>query len=66
VAVEGAEEASPALGRGIESLAAGVEEVGMEVEEAVDGVIIDTMPGAYFFAFSEKPSNSERGRARKS
>jgi hypothetical protein len=38
---------------GIEALAAGVEEVGVEVEEAADGVIIDTMPGAYFFAFSK-------------
>jgi hypothetical protein len=53
VAVEGAEESAPALGGGIEALAAGVEEVGMEVEEAADGVIIDTMPGAYFLAFSK-------------
>jgi hypothetical protein len=60
VAEEGAEEAAPALGGGIKALAAGVEEVGVEVEEAVDGVIIDTMHGAYFFAFSKKPSNSER------
>jgi hypothetical protein len=57
------EASAPALGGGIEALAAGVEEVGMEVEEAADGVIINTMPGAYFFAFSKKPSNSERGRA---
>jgi hypothetical protein len=46
VAVEGAEEAAPALGGGIDALAAGVEEDGVEVEEAADGVIIDTMPGA--------------------
>jgi hypothetical protein len=64
VAVEGAEEAAPALGGGIGALAAGAEEVGAEVEEAADGVIIDTMPGAYFFAFWKKPSSSERGRAR--
>jgi hypothetical protein len=53
VAVEGAEESAPALGGGIEALAARVEEVGVEVEEAADGVIIDTMLGAYFFAFSK-------------
>jgi hypothetical protein len=57
------EEVAPALGGGIEALAAGVEEVGVEVEKAADGVIIDMMPGAYFFAFSKKPSSSERGRA---
>jgi hypothetical protein len=62
--VEGAEEAAPLLGGGIEALAAGVEEVGMEVKEATDGVIIDMMPGTYFFAFSKKPSSFERGRAR--
>jgi hypothetical protein len=61
--IEGAEEAAPALDGGIEALAAGVEEDGVEVEEATDGVIIDTMPGTYFFAFSKKPSSSERGRA---
>jgi hypothetical protein len=52
------------LGGGIDTLAAGVEEVGVEVEEAADGVIIDMMPGAYFFAFSKKPNSSKRGRAR--
>jgi hypothetical protein len=62
--VEGAEERAPALGRGIEALVVGVDEVGMEVEEAAEGVIIDTMPGAYFFAFSKKPRSSERGLAR--
>jgi hypothetical protein len=36
----------------------------VEVEEAADGVIIEMMPGAYFFAFSKKPSSSKRGRAR--
>jgi hypothetical protein len=63
VAVEGAEESAPVLGEGIKALAAGVEEVGVEVEQAANRVIIDTMPGAYFFAFSKKPSSSERGRA---
>jgi hypothetical protein len=51
VVVEGAEEAAPVLGGGIEALAEGVEEVSVEVKEAADGVIIETMPGAYFFAF---------------
>jgi hypothetical protein len=64
VVVEGAEESASALGRGIEALAAGVKEIGVEVEEAVEGVIIDTMPSAYFFAFSKKPSSSKRGHAR--
>jgi hypothetical protein len=53
VAAEGVEESAPAFGGGIEALAVGVEEVGVEVEEAADGVIIETMPGAYFFAFSK-------------
>jgi hypothetical protein len=64
VVVEGAEEAAPVLGGGIDALAAGFEEVGVEVEEAAEGVIIEMMPSAYFFAFSKKPSSSERGRAR--
>jgi hypothetical protein len=54
VAAEGAEEAAPALSGGIDALAAGVEEDIVEVEETVDGVTIDTMPIAYFFAFSKK------------
>jgi hypothetical protein len=53
VAVEGAKESAPALGGAIGVLAAGVKEVGVEVKEAADRVIIDTMPGAYFFAFSK-------------
>jgi hypothetical protein len=61
VAVEGVEESAPALGGGIGALAAGVKEIGVEVEEAAEGVIIDTMSGAYFFAFSKKPSSSKRG-----
>jgi hypothetical protein len=60
----GAKEVAPALGGGIDPLVAGVEGAGIEVEEATEGVIIDTMPGMYFFAFSKKPSNSERGRPR--
>jgi hypothetical protein len=64
VAVEGAKKSAPALGGGIGALAAGVEELGVGVKESAKGVIIDTMPGTYFFAFSKKPSNSERGRAR--
>jgi hypothetical protein len=58
----GAEEVAPALGGGINPLVARVEETGVaEVEEAAEGEIIDAMPGAYFFAFSKKPHNSERG-----
>jgi hypothetical protein len=49
----------------MDPLVAGVEETGIaEVEEADEGEIIDTMPGAYFFAFSEKTRSSERGRPR--
>jgi hypothetical protein len=60
----GAEEVAPALGGGIDALVAGVEEASVEVEEVAEGVIIDTVPGAYFFALSKKPSSSERGRPR--
>jgi hypothetical protein len=66
MAVEGVEEAALALGGGIEALAAGVEEVGVEVEEAADGVIIDMMPGAYFFAISKKPSAPKEVKHEKS
>jgi hypothetical protein len=53
------------LGGGIDPLVAGVEETGVaEVEEATKGEIIDTMPGAYFFAFSKKTRGSKRGRPR--
>jgi hypothetical protein len=58
VAVEGAEESAAA------ALVGGVEETGAEVEEAAEGVIRDTMPGAYSFAFLKNPSISERGRTR--
>jgi hypothetical protein len=65
VAEVGAEEVAPALGRGIDPLVTGVEETRVvEVEEAAEGVIIDTMHGAYFFTFSMKPRSSERGRPR--
>jgi hypothetical protein len=60
----GVEEVAPALGGGIDALVAGVEEAGVEVEEVTEGVIIDTVPGAYFFAFSKKPSSSKRGQPR--
>jgi hypothetical protein len=59
VAEVGAEEVAPALGGGIDALVTGVEEAGVEVKEAAEGVIIDTIPGAYFFAFSKKNSRSE-------
>jgi hypothetical protein len=58
------EEVAPALGGGIDALVVGVKEAGVEVDEAAEGVIIDTMPGTYFFAFSKKPSSSERGQPR--
>jgi hypothetical protein len=62
VAEVGAEEVAQALGGGTDPLVTGVEEIGVaEVEEAAEGEIIDTMPGAYFFAFSKKPRSSERG-----
>jgi hypothetical protein len=49
----------------MDPLVAGVEETGVaEVKEASKGEIIDTMPGAYFFAFSKKTRSSERGRPR--
>jgi hypothetical protein len=47
----GTEEAMPVPGGGIDALVAGVEEAGVEVEEAAEGVIIDMMPGTYSFAF---------------
>jgi hypothetical protein len=60
----GAEEVTPALGGGIDTLVAGVKEASVEVEEAAEGEMIDTMPGAYLFAFSKKPSSSERDQPR--
>jgi hypothetical protein len=59
----GAEEVALALGGGIDPLVIGVEETGVaEVEEAAEGEIIETMPGANFFAFSKNPRSSERGQ----
>jgi hypothetical protein len=56
---------APVLGGGIDALVVGVEETGVEeVIEAAEGETIDTMPGAYFFAFSKKLCSSERGRPR--
>jgi hypothetical protein len=43
----GVAEAAPALGGGTDPLVAGVEEIGVvEVAEAIEGEISDTMPGA--------------------
>jgi hypothetical protein len=47
----GTKEVAPAFGGGIDALVAGVEEAGVEAKEATEGVIIDTMPGAYLFAW---------------
>jgi hypothetical protein len=41
-----------------------VEDLGVEVEEAADREIRDTILGACNFAFWKNPSISERGRAR--
>jgi hypothetical protein len=60
---EGVAEVAPALGGGADPLVAGVKEtVVAEVTEAAEGEIIDTMPGAYLFAFLKKAFSSERGR----
>jgi hypothetical protein len=59
------EEVALVLGGGIDALVIGVEETSVEeVVEAAKGETIDTMPGAYFFAFSKKLRSSERGRPR--
>jgi hypothetical protein len=58
VAEEGAEGSAAA-----ESRAGGVKEPVAEVDEVAEGVISDTMLGAYFFAYLKNPSISERGRA---
>jgi hypothetical protein len=55
------EKVAPVLGGGFDALVVGVEETGAEeVVEATKGEIIDTMPGAYSFAFSKKLRSSER------
>jgi hypothetical protein len=41
----------------------GIKELGMEVEVVAEGVMSDTLLGAYFFAYLKNPSISERGRA---
>jgi hypothetical protein len=65
VAIVGVEEVAPVLGGGFNALIVGVEETSAEeVVEAAEGETIDTMPGAYFFTFSNKPRSSERGRPR--
>jgi hypothetical protein len=59
------EEVAPVLGGGIDTLVVEVQETGIEeVVKAAKGETIDTMPGAYFFAFSKKLCSSERGRPR--
>jgi hypothetical protein len=58
------EEVAPVLGGGIDALVIGVKETGVEeVIKVAEGETIDTMPGAYFFAFSKKLHSSERGRS---
>jgi hypothetical protein len=61
----GIAEVAPALGGGMDPHVAGVKEIGVaKVVEAAEGEIIDTMPGAYFFAFSKKTRSSKRVRPR--
>jgi hypothetical protein len=59
------EEVAPVLGGGFDTLVVGVQETGAEeVVKAAEGETMDTIPGAYFFAFSKKLRSSERGRPR--
>jgi hypothetical protein len=61
----GVAEVVPASGGGTDPLVARVKEIGVvPVTEGPEGEIIDTMPGAYFFAFSKKAFSSKRGRPR--
>jgi hypothetical protein len=47
------EEVAPVLRAGFDALVVRVKETGAEeVVEAAEGETMDTMPGAYFFAFS--------------
>jgi hypothetical protein len=56
------EEVAPVLGGGIDAFVVRVEETGVEeIVETAEGETIDTMPGAYFFAFSKKLHSSKRG-----
>jgi hypothetical protein len=65
VAAVGVEEVAPVLGGGFDALIVGVEETGTEeVIEVAEGETMDTMPGAYHFAFSKKPRSSKRGPPR--
>jgi hypothetical protein len=57
VAGEGAEGSVAA------ALGGGVKELGAEVEEVIEGIMSNTMLGAYFFAYLKNPSISESGRA---
>jgi hypothetical protein len=61
VVEEGVAEALPTSGGGTEPPVAGVEIGTAPVAEAAEGEIIDTIPGAYFFAFSKKGFSSKRG-----
>jgi hypothetical protein len=61
VAEVGVAEVAAALGGGIGALEEGVDEAGVEVEEAAEGEIIDMMSGAHFLALSKKTRNSDRG-----
>jgi hypothetical protein len=59
------EEVAPVLGGGFDALVVRVEETDAEeVVEAAEGETMDTMPGAYFFAFTKKLRSSARGRPR--
>jgi hypothetical protein len=57
----GVVDVAAAPGGGIGAPKEGVKEAGAKVEEAAEGEIINMMPGVYFFAFSKKPRNSDRG-----
>jgi hypothetical protein len=60
---DGVVEVAPALGGGADPLVTRVVETGVvEVAEAAEGEIIDTMRGAYLFAFLKKAFSSERGQ----
>jgi hypothetical protein len=52
-----------ALAAAVASLGGGVKEPVADVKEVAEGVLSDTMLGAYFFAYLKNPSISERGRA---
>jgi hypothetical protein len=67
VAVEDAEESAAVAAApcgGAKELGAGVKELGLGIEKAAEGVIRDTILGAYSFTFSKNFSIFETGRAR--